>query len=579
MSGNKRKNITAGIAESLINLAPLELAPIADTARSVMSQTLFPNVVGTTILPPLSANTKVVRERTTDEHNAEVATAHPNDATPGIPPLSWDWRYQQHADMALPFAILPPANQLNCGSCYAFAVSAVLRDRASIIHKRVIPVLSVTELVVIDESASDEIKANLKGCDGGTPYWAAMYASERGLGQWVEQDYKWAIDASLDASGHAVSTPVDMPESAYSLYNSGYPLASAVTAGTYGGECFRGLGHRAAGVNSNIIGFDAVWTPYSPQRYNKEFRVFVDPNSVKQLPTTSLSRHQQLHQVLLEISRHGPLVSTFLVPGDFTHAWVLGGDSVMWWPETNGVYMHCISHKFYTNSQPPRNIVGTWSESGEMQTGVTQPGKTPPNRCITGAHAVRVVGYVNVHDVPTIRESPIRCWVVTNSWGTGFFQDGYFLVAFSGYYTLKGGPSDGALISVNEHILLDRIDPVHQIGGFTTFKPEFRPDAPPVSRARRAPAGRSVDASGSAPLPSTDASGGTVCAGRHRKAAADAGITVVALGVTLAFVAVVCAVSVGALLVRRRRAGRDSWTAASNEQIEQQQKTVGYLKR
>ena len=72
-----------------------------------------------------------------------------------------------------------------------------------------------------------------------------------------------------------------------------------------------------------------------------------------------------MDQILTDIARHGPLAG--MLPGDFLHAWVLGGDAAAWWPEMDGVYMHCTETVLYLRAGRPSSHVGLWSPDGSLR--------------------------------------------------------------------------------------------------------------------------------------------------------------------------------------------------------------------
>uniref|UniRef100_A0A8I3NYF4 Dipeptidyl peptidase 1 n=4 Tax=Canis lupus TaxID=9612 RepID=A0A8I3NYF4_CANLF len=85
-------------------------------------------------------------------------------------PTSWDWRNVRGTNF-----VSPVRNQASCGSCYAFASTAMLEARIRILTNNTqTPILSPQEIVSCSQYA--------QGCEGGFPYLiAGKYAQDFGL--------------------------------------------------------------------------------------------------------------------------------------------------------------------------------------------------------------------------------------------------------------------------------------------------------------------------------------------------------------------------------------------------------------
>uniref|UniRef100_UPI0035900DA7 dipeptidyl peptidase 1-like n=1 Tax=Myxine glutinosa TaxID=7769 RepID=UPI0035900DA7 len=106
-------------------------------------------------------------------------------------PESWDWRDVKGVNF-----VSPVRDQGGCGSCYAFASTAMLESRLRIITNNTQqPILSPQQVV----SCSDYSQ----GCDGGFPYLiAGKYVQDFGILEEAYCPYK-GVDAPCEVQAHA----------------------------------------------------------------------------------------------------------------------------------------------------------------------------------------------------------------------------------------------------------------------------------------------------------------------------------------------------------------------------------------
>ncbi|XP_075054808.1 dipeptidyl peptidase 1-like [Mixophyes fleayi] len=123
-------------------------------------------------------------------------------------PDAWDWRNIQGENF-----VSPVRHQGNCGSCYAFAATAMLESRIRVMTRlQQKPILSPQQVVSCSNYS--------QGCDGGFPFLiAGKYAQDFGIVE--EADYPYTSEAS----------PCTLKDDQYKYYSAEYHYVG----GFYGG--------------------------------------------------------------------------------------------------------------------------------------------------------------------------------------------------------------------------------------------------------------------------------------------------------------------------------------------------------
>lgn len=293
-----------------------------------------------------------------------------------------------------------PLNQGTCGSCWAFATTTSLSDRVAIAQKYKNPLLGPTYLLSCSISGDCD-KNQLMGCNGGIIS-AALQNMAKPIGgvQTSCWNYDWCTKG-CDASGDK------------DINNNLIPKFSKSS------KC----------LNSN-----ANLSLYK-----------IDYNSVSLVGT--------IDEIKQSIFDKGPIPAGYNVYGDFflgSAAASQGGDG---WAATKGIYVHLDT-----------------DESGNTQAGDHTPynynGGVNAMNNPAGGHAVVIVGWGS-DEVPNFLTKSILdkktiqlpYWIVRNSWGQQWNNDGYFKIAITDKEHF-----------INTNVNLDTV--ADGIGGAVDFEPD-----------------------------------------------------------------------------------------------------------
>jgi hypothetical protein len=144
--------------------------------------------IGIDILPPMS---------TIPVNIASVSAPSKFKALGLKLPENFSWNnyedVKKHkADLNLPEDwITPVYNQGLCGSCWAFAAASCLSDRFAIANKTKSPQFSPTYFLSCDNKQIPGTIAGNAGCAGGIPSSAFQFAKDKGIPSIFCQDYEW----------------------------------------------------------------------------------------------------------------------------------------------------------------------------------------------------------------------------------------------------------------------------------------------------------------------------------------------------------------------------------------------------
>ena len=352
----------------------------------------------------------ISREKTGVENSDIFPLAFPNLAKAEIvaPTMTANELHQNLFQMGLTAAdlkpidwrnsnLLPPKNQGNCGDCWAMSSTSAFTDRFRI-HKN-LDNLDL-EPAITAQCVPDTLN---NGCMGGYPSKAGEYFENVGL-----------VDSSGKCPGwDAICTPAN---------NCGPGITKTPTLPT----C-QDLNNMC--VFSDSKEYKAI------QGSTKSTAVYNNDGSVNE-EQTIISMKQEL--------LNGPYPVTYFVAFDFVST-TLGYK----WDITNGIYVNGaydsdLAAKFPTQTANLKKKGVKWSD-------IIKEENNP------AAHAVEIVGW-DIGDAGSYGKIPY--WIIKNSWGENWNENGYFRYAMNDYAST--GKHN------NETLALDI--PVKNFGSGTSFQ-------------------------------------------------------------------------------------------------------------
>jgi hypothetical protein len=280
-------------------------------------------------------------------------------------------------------------NQFSCGNCWAMAATSVLTDRF-IIQKEYdedikieLEPVTATQCVGVPyaRDASGRILYKTDdGCGGGLPEQAGLYFEQNGLPLTGDKCKQWAEFCT--GKGDRCKVPncknvIDICDNR--------PIFKAKKGST---------------VSLTVMGENGPLTEKTIQNIKRD---------------------------LLD----GPVVACFYVPTDF----MAGGVEDYVWRATNGIY---IRGNYNKDLDDREKVYPGLKESLEVQNdskGVGQWGVLLGSGQQHAAHAVCIVGWGRGNAGPGRDNVPY--WIVRNSWGERWGEQGYCRVAFGNYVDPK----------------------------------------------------------------------------------------------------------------------------------------------
>jgi hypothetical protein len=431
-----------------------------------MSAPAFSNMkpqIGLTYFPPMNCNPTIIAPEASRSKLKFTATS-------AVLPQYFNWGDAQNVadsknwglrDPSLGPYIVPPPNQLACGSCWAVASASVFSDRWAIFTQGANPNLSATNVIgcVSDNSSLKGASVNFgntDGCNGGIPAAAAELMAQHGIVNNTCASYAWC--ANNEVCNGRKQTGGD--SGAY-LNGSVVPACSAVTGciDCSSGACtaqpnaprepqlFKAKRYTQGSFNYNTKNPNIPKPP--PKAKSTAFTVPVINDA-----TSAAISLTNITDIKNEIFANGPVVGAFAVFADFQAGTAYGvGDD---WAATRNVYCNVQG----SGAKPYMNTKYANLDSQ-----------------LTGWHAISIIGWgveSNVDDWahPGAKIS-IPYWIVRNSWsdawnanctvttgsGSALKMPGFFKMAMT-------DNSRG----INTEVHLDNAD-ANATGGATAFEP------------------------------------------------------------------------------------------------------------
>lgn len=415
MSGNQKLMLVSANKEINLNDVAFKLTGKLTAKPGEKSE------IGKTYIPALTLNMKNVAP-------VKLSSAAEKERASNLPD-SFNWSndddVQRYKGDDMTGLIMPPQNQLACGSCWAWASVTSLSDRIAIATGNN-PMLGPSYLLSC--SLSDYCDSdNLQACEGGILSIALEDLSNDNAAAVPDNcwSYKWCADDSVCSGG-------SNGESDNQKYNNSLiPNFSDDK-----GEC----------VNSSI----------SPTFYR-----------VVKKSVNTLNDFDQIKQSIYD---KGPIPTGFYVFNDF----FLGTmpkdklPSADNWAKTNGIYIHLDCSQ---------------TGDGKWLTPVGDPpcydyASADIMYQVAGAHAVVIVGWGsdsvdNLFPISQPGKSiTVPYWIVRNSWGTDWNGDGYFKIAMT-----------NADLHINNTVLFDSSK--GDLGGIVDFEASTSGGFAPVGKKNK----------------------------------------------------------------------------------------------
>jgi hypothetical protein len=289
--------------------------------------------------------------------------------------------------------ILPPVNQGDCGNCYAVASANMTSNRFGIWQLK--PPIRLSSDQLTDCSSIAGADAVSQGCGGGNPFDCANYMNQHGI--MTKEEYKSRMSKYTDGHAYSVCDGCMAPK----------PVPDICT----------GQG------------------PYKVHKPIQQDPSITQPDVAVQL--------EDINNIKSEIFNNGPLVTMYKVWDDFNFPTI---DGMHCWPETNNIYIRGsyqgrakISLEAFLKNQDvdPGEYANYFKEqsgvawadywaSAHIKMGGSPKSDIDPS--VVG-HAVLIVGWGVDYHVPNFGK--LEYWIVQNSWGSAWNDNGYFKVAFS----------------------------------------------------------------------------------------------------------------------------------------------------
>jgi hypothetical protein len=407
--------------------------------------------VGRNVFPPMNA---LIATGSVPKKKNGIVVGVSNAAIPD----SFSWHKPTDVKTrvkGLDWYVLEPPNQGKCGSCWAFASTGVMGDRARIQSNTMIPPLSVTYVL-----GCGAIRARESGggpCGGGQPIDTAVLASVHGIPGWMQYKYSEETVMTFDQipgvgncleSGSFIDVSVtrDKIETKRQTLDELLQSADITNSKNSLDQHYQGPDGQSDPANNYANSGVPVAFMGALADVDNDLRIKSDLTSTHLL--------QDYGAVTEAISERGPVVGMYFVPFDFVTGWSQGHRA---WASTGGVYCHTVTKSLYPQDRNAMSGVTptarfTGDKTSALDSNVSQC-RSESQMCM-GGHAVAIVGYSLVdlwtqHRIKPSVSSPYArfgtlspVYHVRNSWGaTGPLTDGIagvFQMLASGEYEVNG---------------------------------------------------------------------------------------------------------------------------------------------
>ena len=338
-------------------------------------------------LPALKANPMVKGIPTTSKQLHRSLRALGRTAEQ-IAPV--DWRTK--------IPISKPLNQQSCGDCWAVSSCGALADRFILVKN----IKNIVLNPAYAQCMSGQGISLNASCSGGLPYVAGKYFEQVGIPE----------------DSDSCSTYADMCQSS----KCELPTCEELTKS----NCYNNTKYKALpGSTNNTVVVEGM-----------------NIHSADTITNTKLELH------------HGPIVSCFFVPVDFYVAgFIKTSDhpNGYKWESTNGVFINGEYNdeieKLVNQMESENPGLGTKLKKNFNVSSVSDWGNLVEEGGHPAGHAVEVVGW-DYFDTGS-KYGKIPAWIVKNSWGEKWAENGYFKIAMN-------SPSENSKnIKFNENLGFD----------------------------------------------------------------------------------------------------------------------------
>jgi hypothetical protein len=273
--------------------------------------------------------------------------------------------------------IMPPRNQQKCGDCWAMSSTAALTDRFTI--QKDIEGLRLQPGTLAQCLGASNIDPNFKidaGCQGGLPFDAGKYFEEVGVHPIKTSCLPWSEECAQNCDS------LPSCEQLQKDCSGVLPIYKAVKGST------------------------------------RSLPVVKNDKTIDEQATITNMKKELLN---------GPYPTCFYVPTDFMVCSALKYK----WDSTGGIYINGeyndVIEKLildYEKSHPGVDVRKTFNVTNPKQWGDLMLESGNP-----AGHAVEIVGW-DIFDSGS-KYGKIPCWIVKNSWGTDWGENGYFRIAMN----------------------------------------------------------------------------------------------------------------------------------------------------
>lgn len=338
-------------------------------------------------------------------------------------PDNFDWR-EAGPQQNPPIRISKVKNQGHCGNCWAMATASSLTNRYNVSGN---PIEDLSPLYL----ASCSTKNN--GCDGGAAQLAGEFCASNGIS--TNECASWEKYCNVHTGSEICTCSPEYCNN--NKLKCKYPNCNVFKARQDSTKTI--LGNN---LNKPII---PSIQPLDLPDIKSYYTFTQDPGSIQRA-------------IKLEIMSNGPVVCSFFVFPDFTSQ---NNPNNGTWPLTNNIYIHGAYYDPESYNPSDRNIT---NELKNISPYLKEP----------AGHAVEIIGW-GKGDTGNDKYGEVYYWIVKNSWGTNWGNEGYFKIAMTQYKDPNGDNIPD--ITINGFTCLDvpsilGDENSGRFGGIVIFLPE-----------------------------------------------------------------------------------------------------------